>query len=118
MTIRELAKQWLKHNHPSEISNTLRASRYYSERDIWFLTFPASYFDPEKHGVINIMLQFRNDPKQFYYLKVPFSYFKENQSEFDTRAAGDKFDLHISAKKGNWLVCERSNNIGFSQFEQ
>jgi hypothetical protein len=118
MSIRERAKQWLKLNCPSDISNKLRVSNYYPEKDIWFFTFPASYFDSEMHGFLNIMLQYEGNPEQFYFLKVPFSYFRENQSGFDIRATGEKFDLHISAKKRNWLVCERSNNIGFSQFEQ
>ena len=118
MNIRKQAKRWLKRNHPSDFSNTLRASKYYSTKDIWFFTFPATYFDSAKHGNLNIMLQYENDPEQFHFLKVPFSYFRDNQPDFDVRATGDKFDLHISAKKRNWLVCERSNNIGFSKYEQ
>lgn len=118
MSIRERAKQWLKLNHPSDYSNVLRVSRYYQERDIWFFTFPVSYFDSGKPGNLNVLLQYETDPKQFHFLKVPFLFFRDNQLGFDVRSAGDKFDLHISAKKGNWLICERSKNISFSKFEQ
>ncbi len=118
MSIREQAKQWLTQNHPAECLNTLRTSKYYPEKDIWFLTFPVSYFDSGKPGNLNILLQYEHEPKQFYFLKVAFSFFRENQDNFDIRAKGDMFDLHISAKKGNWLSCERSNNISFREYEQ
>ena len=118
MTIRKYAKQWLEVNHPSDVSNTLRASKHYPEKDIWFFTFPASYFDPARAGNLNVLLQFKDDPSQFHFLKVPFSFFTDNQSRFDVRAKGDKFDLHISAKQKNWLICERSSGISFCEFEQ
>ena len=60
----------------------------------------------------------RNGPDQFHYLKVPYSYFQENRDNFDIRSTGDKFDLHISAKKYSWLVCERGSGICFREFEQ
>ena len=118
MSTRELAKKWLKKNHPADINNTLRASKYYPEKDIWFFTFPCSYFDPGKAGNLNILLQDEHNPEQFRFLKVPFSFFRDNRDKFDIRASGDKFDLHISAKRRNWLVCERSKNISFSKYEQ
>jgi hypothetical protein len=118
MSIRELAKEWLKKSHPTHIANKLRASKYYPEKDIWFFTFPSSYFDTGKPGHLNILLQYENNPELFHFLKVPFSFFRDNQDKFDIRTSGDKFDLHISAKKRNWLVCERSNNISFGKYEQ
>jgi len=92
--------------------------KYYPENDIWFLTFPASFFDSSKPGDLNILLQYKSEPDQFHFLRVPFSFFRDNQTKFDIRATGDKFDLHISAKKRNWLCCERSKGVGFSTFEQ
>lgn len=118
MNIREQAKQWLKENHPADFSNTLRASKYYPEKDIWFFTFPITYFDSTKAGELNILLQYENISDQFYFLKVPFLFFRENKKKFDLRSAGDKFDLHISAKKRNWLTCERSKGVSFYKYEQ
>jgi len=118
MSIRDQAKQWLRKNHPSDMSSTFRASKYYPEKDIWFFTFPASYFDSGKSGNLNILLQYENEPEEFYFLKVPFSFFRENERKFDIRSTGDKFDLHISAKKRNWLSCERSSNVNFGEYEQ
>ncbi len=118
MTTRELAKRWLKLNHPADILNMLRVSKHYPEKDIWFLTFPQTYFDSGKLGNLNILLQNGNDPEQFHFLKVPFSFFKDNQEKFDVRSTEEKFDLHISAKKRNWMTCERSKNISFNKYEQ
>lgn len=118
MSIREQAHKWVKQNHPADVSNPLRVSKYYPEKDIWFFTFPSSYFDSDKTGHLNILLQFEREPNQFHFLKVPFSFFRENKNKFDIRKTGDKFDLHISAKKRNWLFCERSNGISFSKYEQ
>lgn len=118
MNIREQAKLWIKQNHPADASNALRVSKYYPEKDIWFFTFPSSYFDSGKSGNLNILLQYENEPERFHFLKVPFSFFRDNQTKFDVRATGDKFDLHISAKKRNWLTCERSQNVCFREYKQ
>jgi hypothetical protein len=118
MNIRTQAKQWLRQNYPADASNTFRASKYYPNRDIWFFTFPTFYFDLGKPGNLNVLLQYENEPEKFHFLKVPFSFFRENRDKFDIRQSGDKFDLHISAKKRNWLSCERSNYVSFKNFEQ
>jgi hypothetical protein len=116
--IRQQAKTWLSQNYPESILNTLRASKHYPENDIWFLTFPSSYFDASREGDLNILLQNKNEPNQFYFLKVPFSFFRENKDKFDVRSSGDEFDLHISSKERNWLTCERSKGVSFRKYEQ
>ena len=118
MSTRERAKAWMRKNHPNELNSILRTSKYYPERAIWFLTFPTSYFDKEKWDHINILLQFEKEPDQFHYLRVPFPFLRNNQTKFDIRSSGDKFDLHISAKQRNLLVDERSKGVGFKKFEQ
>ena len=118
MSIREIAKTWMRKNHPNELNSTMRASKYYPAQGIWFFTFPTSYFDKEKSGYIDILLQFEKEPDQFHYLKVPFDFLRNNQTKFDIRSSGDKFDLHISAEQRNWLIDERSKGVGFHEFEQ
>jgi len=118
MSIREQAKRWMINNFPSNANNTFRVSKYYSDQDIWFFTFPTSYFDPEIFGDLNILLQRELDKNKFHFLKVPFAYFRANNHRFDVRSSGDKIDLHISAKKKNWLICERSNGVSFQDYEQ
>lgn len=118
MSIREQAKKWLAENHPSEIMSKFRVSKYYSSIDVWFFTFPESYYDNNKVGYLNILLQHENDLDKFHFLKVPYSFFRENKSRLCNRSTGDKFDLHISAKQRNWLICERSQNVSFKEFLQ
>lgn len=116
MSTRLLAQSWLQKNHPSEIFNTMSASRHHSARDLWFFTFPSSYFDNRREGALIVLCQSPLDCAQFYCLKVPFQFFLQQKSRFDIRVTGDKFDLHLSAKRHNWLVDERSG-IAFADFE-
>lgn len=118
MRIRDQAEKWMMENFPSDVKNLFRASKYHPEQDIWFFTFPITYLDSERAGDLNIFLQFEKSPNQFHLLKVPFSFFRENEKRFDIRSTGEKFDLHISAKKQNWLECKRSKNVSFKLFEQ
>jgi len=114
----ERAKAWLELNHPSVASGTIRASKYHSDQELWFFTLPTTYFDPERSGDLNILLQLEHNLDKFHYLKVPFSFFARNREKFDIRSSGNQFDLHISSKKSSWLVCERSKNVSFNSYEQ
>ncbi len=61
------------------------------------------------------MLLQQNNINDFYFLHVPFAFFAENQSGLDIR--GDKFDLHLSANRGNWLTDKRGTGaLNFSKF--
>jgi hypothetical protein len=117
MTTRQRAKIWLRNNFPEEVLNPMRSSKYFSDAGLWFFTFPARFFDDELAGHLNILCETAADRSQFHYLKVPFSFFRENEADFDIRLSGD-FDLHISAKDHNWLIDERSNNISFRPYHK
>ncbi len=118
MSTREKARKWIVENRPEAVSNKMRTSKYYPERDIWFFTFPIDYFDSSKLGNLSILLQHKENPNEFFHLDIPFSFFRDNKKRFDIRSSGDEFDLHISAKKRNWLQCERSKGISLLQFER
>jgi hypothetical protein len=118
VSTKELAKRWFLENCPECRSNTIRVSKYYPEKDIWFFTFPIEYFDQSKVGNLSVLLQHKDDLSQFNHVEVPFSFFRDNKTKFDIRSFRDKFDLHISAKKRNWLQCERSKGVCFSKFER
>lgn len=45
MSITQQTKVWFKDEHPKESRNKFRVSKYYSDKEIWFFTFPISYFD-------------------------------------------------------------------------
>lgn len=118
MSIRENAKRWIAEYRPEAVSNSMRVSKYYSDKDIWFFTFPIDFFDSAKVGNLSVLLQLKGNPNEFLHLEVPFSFFRDNKNKFDIRSSGDQFDLHISAKKRNWLQCERSKGISFLQFKR
>lgn len=118
MTIRAQARSWIISHHPEAASNKMRVSKYFPDREIWFFTFPTSYLNDSQTGNLNVMLQDERDMESFHFLKVPFSFFQENKEKLNVRSTGDKFDLHISGKKRNWLECERSSGVNFKQFEQ
>jgi hypothetical protein len=118
MTIRPQAIKWLKTHHPSEKTNPVRTSRFYPGKEIWFFTFPATYYESGKVGTLNILCQKQSGSDDFHYLKVPFSFFENNKAKLDVRKSGKYFDLHISGKTKNWLVDERSDNVDYSVFDQ
>ena len=113
---KDYAELWLAQHDCSVEDRSFRVSKYYHEKDIWFLTLPAAYFDPGKEGDLDILLQNEHAKNHFHYLKVPFAFFKDNQQKFDLRSSGELFDLHISAKIKNWLSCERSDGVNFREF--
>jgi hypothetical protein len=117
-TMRQQAAKWIKTHHPLKATNLLRSSRFYPEKEIWFFTFPSTFFGAGMEGYLNILCETETDSNDFHYLKVPFSFFRENRDKFNIRATGESFDLHISGKRKNWLLDERSDNLSFAVFEQ
>ena len=111
MSTRQLARKWLEENHPG-VKGSFRASKYNPETDIWWFTFTVNYFDSSKKGNLLILLQHK-DGVGFTLLEVPYSYLRDQRSRFDVRSSRGEFDLHISAKKRNWLECERSKGVFF-----
>lgn len=114
MSTKEKARGWLNNIFHSEI----RSSKYYPEKDIWFFTFPIRFCEKGNNGYADILLQDKENLEEFIYLRVPFSFFRENREKLDMRSDEDFFDFHISAKPENWLECERSRGVSFKQFLQ
>jgi len=65
-----------------------------------------------------MMCETQENINEFHYLKVPFSFFRNNHDRFDIRQDGALFDLRLSGKSHNWLADERSDQLNFSAFEQ
>lgn len=96
------------------MESEVRKSKYHAKQRIWFFTFPVSFFDSGNTGNVYMELTHEVNPDKCHILKVPFSFFRENRFKFDVRKKGDFFDLHLSAKPNNWLMCERSKGSGVS----
>lgn len=118
MTIRGDAKRWMSEHRKNERGSEMRSSKHYPERELWFFTFPTSFMDSGKSGHVNLLLQDKRSPGEFLCLRVPYAFFFDHKTKFDVRADGKQFDLHISSKRGNWLVDERSKGVSFRKFEQ
>jgi hypothetical protein len=116
MNIRNASLGWLRQHYPAEMTSTVRSSKYYPEHELWFLTLPSDYLSGSNAGNLIILLQERGDPKSFHFLRVPFSFLRNNKQNFDLRSGGDKFDLHISAKAPKWLVEIRGRGVDFNPF--
>lgn len=119
MTIRNEAIKWLKVNFPKEINNQTRTSKFFPERDLWFFTFPISFFEKNDWQFLNIICEHDKISNDFYFIKVPFKFIKENKNNFSIRSDGGQFDLHISAKAYEKFIEKRSKNpINFKQYIQ
>lgn len=119
MTIRSTASAWLKLNFPKEINSATRTSKFYPERELWFFTFPTTYFEKNENETLNILCEHETKKNDFYSFKVPFSVSNENKSNFDIRRNGEKFDLHISARNTEKFIEKRSKNkIDFKKYLQ
>ena len=119
MDIRSRAREWLSTYYPSEVHNDMRVSKYHAPQDVWFFTFPVSFFDEDRGDKnLNILCENLDNNQIFYYLKVPYQYFRLNKQRFNIRSDGRQFDLHISANIDRWMVDQRGDNISFYQFLQ
>ena len=86
------------------------------ERELWFLTFPTAFLNDQIPEHLIVVLQTESAAHSFHTLKIPFEFLRENKLKFDVRAGGEKFDLHISARKSTWMTDLRSQGINFSNF--
>ena len=107
--------QWLRQHHPDMVGDTTRSSKLHPKQ-LWWFTLPSEWFDTDM-GYLNMLLQQEEDGADFYFLRVPFSFFADNQGSFDVR--GEEFDLHISARQHNLLQDTRgTGRISFAEFLQ
>ena len=117
MTTVQLGRQWLRKHYPNEANERFRLSKFYKEPNHWWFTFSCDFF--RKRGLLNILLQKRENSADFYFLRVPFAFFRDHQNGFDVRIDGKRFDLQLSADKKSWLTDTRgTGNVDFAEFVQ
>ena len=114
MTTVQLGRQWLRKHYPNEANERFRPSKFYEKRNRWWFTFPCDFF--RKRGHLNILLQKRDNPADFYFLRVPFTFFRDHQKDLDIRSDGEKFDLELLGDDNRWLQEKRRGRISFAQF--
>ena len=117
MSTMQLGRRWLLEHYPNEANKRFRPSKFYEKQNRWWFTFSCEFF--RKRGHLNILLQKRDAPEDFYFLRVPFTFFRDHQDGLDIRRSRKKFDLHLSAADGDrWLKEERRGMVSFAQFVQ
>jgi hypothetical protein len=112
-SIRQKAKDWLASNASDLSDLSYRCSKYFEDSDIWFFTIPLTVL--EDNEKVFLMLE-KKDSNDFYLLKVPSDFLKENLDKIKVRSDGEKFDLHISARQNSWLVDIRGDRLDLSSF--
>ncbi|MCH9705719.1 MAG: hypothetical protein K0U15_06315 [Proteobacteria bacterium] len=118
MNIRQPALEWMRKNYPSEnLQSNVKASKYYSAKGLWFLTINTNVFS--KSGNLKVILENQKNSNEFYFLKIPISFFTENKEILDIRKNGKFFDIHLSALDNKFLTCTRSKgSLNFEEFLQ
>ncbi|ELE1907205.1 hypothetical protein ACW0FU_002742 [Vibrio vulnificus] len=112
-SIRQKAKDWLASNTPDLSDLSYRCSKYFEDIDIWFFTIPLTVLEDNEKVVLVLEKKGCDD---FYLLKVPSDFLKENLDKIKVRSDGEKFDLHISARQNSWLVDIRGDRLDLSSF--
>lgn len=109
------AKQWLSDNFPNESYQNVRASKYYSDKDIWFFTIPIDLLSSEQNELKLVLAE--PDYKGFYFLKIPRDYLVSNRNKLSIRQTGDKIDFHICALLDRRFKDIRGEGLNLAQFE-
>lgn len=109
------AKQWLSNNVPEESYQSFRASKYYTDKDIWFFTIPIDFLSSEQNELKLLLAE--PDYKNFHFLKVPRDYLVLNIDKLSIRQTGDKIDFHICALSERRFTDIRGEGLNLAQFE-
>ena len=115
-TTKQLGRLWLLKHYPNEANGRFHPSKFYKKPNSWWFTFSCDFF--RKRGFLNMLLQKRDNPADFYFLRVPFTFFRDRQKDLDIRRNAPKFDLELSADGNRWLLDKRKGKVSFAQFVQ
>jgi hypothetical protein len=109
------AKLWLSNNFPEESYQNVRASKYYSDKDIWFFTIPIVFLSSEQNELRLLLAE--PDYKGFHFLKIPRDYLVSNRDKLSIRQTGEKIDFHICALLDRRFKDIRGEGLNLAQFE-
>ncbi|MCK8102397.1 hypothetical protein [Pseudoalteromonas sp. 2CM36K] len=113
LSTQQQAKNWLEKNFPSEVFKGVRTSKYYQDKDIWFITIPKDLLENEEYLKLALA---EPDFVGFNYLKIPTEYLKRNLDKLSVRLSGDKIDFHINATSTNRYKDIRGQGLELKQF--
>ena len=100
MTIRRRVQAWAA-ARGINIRGDLRTSKYYpadqsrSKRDTWWVEVPVDKLDSVEH--FEVFCEKAVETDDFHHLRIPATYFKENEAKFYT--TNGKISVWLSAAK-------------------
>ncbi|WP_462174542.1 hypothetical protein [Pseudoalteromonas gelatinilytica] len=113
ISTQQKAKSWIQKNFPSEPIKDVRTSKYYQDKDIWFITIPKDLLESNEHLKLALA---EPDFKNFNYLKIPTEFLKRNMNKLSVRLSGDKIDFHINATQTARYKDIRGQGLELKQF--
>ncbi len=117
MNIRPRALAWLSKNHNS-VDGPIYASKYYQPDEswpklaVWWLEIPMKKLN-SAYANINLLCESAGD-KDFYYLRIPNDFLKQNLQLFHIR--NNKISMYLSAAPDQLFKEIRGKGIDFKTF--
>jgi len=117
-TIRKRALEWAKTRF-GELSEPVYCSKHYEPNKswtgakAWWIRVPLEIIERNRH--IYILLEKYRTSDNFFCLKIPTSYFKENESGL--AKLDNRINLFLSAEEGHLFQDQRGQGkVRFEQF--
>ena len=109
MSIRNKALAWYNKNH-GKIDHPIYTSKYYQtneswpQKSVWWPQIPIKAINENK--VIHILCEARPGSSEFYHLKIPSRFLKENLKKFHS-LKGKIVDFYFSTDPDRLFIEER-----------
>jgi hypothetical protein len=119
-TIKAEAVRWFASKFGIK-SNAMYASKFYipekswTRQSAWWFEIPLRIIETPKSAEIDLLCQMAPDAKDFYYLKVPVEFLKNEKPNLCVRENG-KVSLFLSAERHEMFVEKRgSGKVSFAR---
>ncbi len=101
------ARTWLAQKEADSKSKTYTSKFYLPEESwpkvsVWWLQVPVSVAESEEYDFVNFVCQKFSNADDFYHLKVPCKYLRENSVYFDV--VGSSYSIYLDADPENKFV--------------
>ena len=122
MSISSAARSWFSARHQKPPNSKTYTSKFYTPGESWpktkgwLIQVPLTTVNRNDIEFVNLICQKKaNNEKNFYYLKVPVHFLRDNMQNFDILQ--EKISLYLSAEKGQLFKEERGHgNVQFDLF--
>ena len=123
MSIRKKALTWLNESYENtENLKPVYTSKYYlpgeswSKTSVWWVEIPEELISSAATDYVHILCETFPEEDDFFYLKIPVSFLKENKEQLFIR--DKKISIYFSTDDKSIFIDQRGNGLDFSQFEE